>query len=143
VDFILDQLASGRRFRVFNVVDDFNRECVLHTIDFSIGRERLARELDQLAKSRPGAPIATTSSRIAHWASSHRQYLPVKLPDALNFPTSGLAQFNGYGQSSCQQMSVGRGVLQLLRSRYWRIGCSGPSVKQLSANRYATVIHCL
>ena len=53
VDFVSDQLANGRRFRVFNVVDDFSRECVLQIVDFSIGGERLARELDQLAKSRP------------------------------------------------------------------------------------------
>src|SRR6056297_3072672 len=52
VDFVSDQLANGRRFRVFNVVDDFSRECVLQIVDFSIGGERLARELDQLAKSR-------------------------------------------------------------------------------------------
>lgn len=53
VDFVSDQLANGRRFRVFNVVDDFSRECVLQIVDFSIGGEHLARELDQLARSRP------------------------------------------------------------------------------------------
>jgi putative transposase len=53
VDFVSDQLANGRRFRVFNVVDDFSRECVLQIVDFSIGGERLTREFDQLAKSRP------------------------------------------------------------------------------------------
>jgi putative transposase len=31
---------------VFNVVDDFSRECVLQIVDFSIGGEGLARELD-------------------------------------------------------------------------------------------------
>ena len=48
VDFVSDQLANGRRFRVFNVVDDFSRECVLQIVDFSIGGQRLARELDRL-----------------------------------------------------------------------------------------------
>lgn len=28
LDFVSDQLASGRRFRVLNIVDDFTRECV-------------------------------------------------------------------------------------------------------------------
>lgn len=53
VDFVSDQLANGRRFRVFNVVDDFSRECILQVVDFSIGGLRLARELDKLAAGRP------------------------------------------------------------------------------------------
>ena len=53
VDFVSDPLANGRRFRVFNVVDDFSRECVLQVVDFSISGERLTHELDRLAKSRP------------------------------------------------------------------------------------------
>jgi len=52
VDFVSDQLANGRRFRVFNVVDDFSRECILQVVDFSIGGHRLVRELDQLAEWR-------------------------------------------------------------------------------------------
>ena len=53
VDFVSDQLANGRRFRVFNVVDDFSREVILQVVDFSISGARLARELDQLAERRP------------------------------------------------------------------------------------------
>ena len=34
-------------FRLFNVVDVVNRECVLQIVDFSIGGERLPRHLDQ------------------------------------------------------------------------------------------------
>ena len=52
VDFISDQLANGRRFSVFNVVDDFSRECVLHVVDFSISGQRLSREFDRLAEQR-------------------------------------------------------------------------------------------
>lgn len=53
VDFVSDQLANGRRFRVFNVIDDFSRECVLQTVDFSISGMRLTRELDRLGERRP------------------------------------------------------------------------------------------
>lgn len=52
VDFVSDQLANGRRSRVFNVVDDFSRECILQVVDFSIGGHRLTRELDQLGEYR-------------------------------------------------------------------------------------------
>ena len=52
VDFVSDQLANGRRFRVLNVVDDFSRECVLQVVAFSISGERMARELDKLSGRR-------------------------------------------------------------------------------------------
>ena len=52
VDFVSDQLANGRRFRVFNVVDDFSRECVLQIVDFSISGQRLVNELDRLSRTR-------------------------------------------------------------------------------------------
>ena len=52
VDFVSDQLANGRRFRVFNVVDDFSRECLLQVVDFSISGQRLTHELDRLAEQR-------------------------------------------------------------------------------------------
>jgi putative transposase len=51
-DFISDQLATGRRFRVLNIVDDYSRECVLNIVDFSISGQHLARALDQLAHTR-------------------------------------------------------------------------------------------
>ena len=45
VDFVSDQLANGRRLRVFNLVDDYTRECILQVVDFSISGQRLANEL--------------------------------------------------------------------------------------------------
>ena len=53
VDFVSDQLASGRRFRVFNIVDDFSRECVGQLVDVSISGARLVHFFDELARSRP------------------------------------------------------------------------------------------
>jgi putative transposase len=53
MDFVSDQLATGRRLRVLNVVDDYTRECVLQVVDFSISGERVARAFDQLSASRP------------------------------------------------------------------------------------------
>jgi putative transposase len=52
VDFVSDQLANGRRLRVFNVVDDFSRECVLQIVDFSISGQRLVNELERLVATR-------------------------------------------------------------------------------------------
>jgi putative transposase len=60
LDFVHDQLATGRRFRVLNIVDDVTRECVGVVIDTSISGRRVARELDDLITMR-GAPRTIVS----------------------------------------------------------------------------------
>ena len=52
MDFISDQLATGRRFRVLNVVDHYSRECVGQIVDYSISGKRVSQWLDQLAVTR-------------------------------------------------------------------------------------------
>jgi putative transposase len=54
-DCMSDTLANGRRFRTFNVVDDFNREVVHIEIDTSITSSRLVRVFEQL-RSQHGLP---------------------------------------------------------------------------------------
>lgn len=49
-DFMSDALACGRRFRTFNVVDDFNRELLHIEVDTSITSTRLIRVFDQLQR---------------------------------------------------------------------------------------------
>ena len=36
VDFVHDQLSSGRRFRILNVIDDVTKECLAAVADTSI-----------------------------------------------------------------------------------------------------------
>ena len=43
VDFVHDQLACGRRFRILNIVDDVTRECLAAIPDTSISGRRVAR----------------------------------------------------------------------------------------------------
>ena len=57
MDFMYDQLADGRTFRLFNVIDDFNREGLTIEVDFSLPSERMIRALDQLIAWR-GKPLA-------------------------------------------------------------------------------------
>lgn len=47
-DFMSDALWSGRRFRTFNVIDDFNREALRIDIDTSLPAVRVVRTLDAL-----------------------------------------------------------------------------------------------
>jgi putative transposase len=51
LDFAHDQLASGRRFRILNIVDDVTRECLAAIPDTSISGRRVARELTDLIEA--------------------------------------------------------------------------------------------
>src|ERR1700710_1989869 len=55
LDFVHDQFANGRRFRILNVVDDVTRECLAAIPDTSIPGRRVARELTALI-DRHGKP---------------------------------------------------------------------------------------
>ena len=45
LDFVHDQMTSGRRFRVLNIVDDAARECLAAVPHTSISGRRVVREL--------------------------------------------------------------------------------------------------
>ena len=55
IDFVHDQFANGRRFRILNVVDDVTKECLGAIPDTSISGRRVARELTAIIK-RHGKP---------------------------------------------------------------------------------------
>lgn len=52
MDFTSDQLADGRRFRTFNLVDDCTRECLTIHVERSISGVLVARVLDAIVKER-------------------------------------------------------------------------------------------
>ena len=52
MDFVSDQLANGRRFRVLNIVDDYSRELVGQLASVSITGKQVARFLDQTTERR-------------------------------------------------------------------------------------------
>jgi len=52
LDFVHDQLANGRRFRILNIVDDVTRECLGAIADVSISGVRVARELQTIIEKR-------------------------------------------------------------------------------------------
>jgi putative transposase len=53
MDFVSDQLSYGRRFRVFNIVDDFTKEMVGQLVSVSITGKQVARFLNQISEQRP------------------------------------------------------------------------------------------
>ena len=48
MDFMHDQLETGRSIRLLNVIDDFNREALAIEIDFSLSSLRVIRTLEQI-----------------------------------------------------------------------------------------------
>lgn len=78
LDFVHDQFACGRRFRILNVVDDVTRECLGAVPDTSISGVRVARELTAIVERR-GKPkmivsdhgTELTSNAILAWSKDH------------------------------------------------------------------------
>lgn len=56
-------MASGRRFRVLNVVDDVTQECLAAMPDISILGHRVVRELTRLIAHR-GKPGVIVSDKV-------------------------------------------------------------------------------
>lgn len=82
IDFMSDTLWDGRRFRTFNVVDDFNREALAIEVDLNLPSQRIIRVLDRIAAWR-GLPRQIRmdngpeliSIAMAEWADNHRIHL--------------------------------------------------------------------
>ena len=79
LDFVHDQFACGRRFRVLNIVDDVTRECLAAIADTSISGRRVARELTALIarRGKPGMIVSDhgtefTSNAILAWSNDHK-----------------------------------------------------------------------
>ncbi len=77
-DFMQDALWDGRRFRTFNVIDDFNREALAVEVDTSISAQRVVRILNRIAVWR-GLPARIrfdngpelTALAVADWAEEN------------------------------------------------------------------------
>src|ERR1700733_14061444 len=74
LDFVSDQLVSGRRFRILAIYDDCTRECLTAVADVSLSGRRVARELHLLisTRARPRSIISDngtelTSNAILTW----------------------------------------------------------------------------
>ena len=73
-----DALWCGRRFRTFNLIDDYNREALTIDVDRSLPAGRVVRALDRAAawrgypkKLRVDNGPELTSVRLADWADDN------------------------------------------------------------------------
>ena len=98
LDFVHDQMANGRRFRVLNITDDVTHECLGAIPDTSISGHRVARELTAIIamRGKPGMIVSDngtelTSHAIFTWARDHRI--------DWHYITPGKPMQNGYVES--------------------------------------------
>jgi putative transposase len=95
MDFMHDQLADGRTFRLFNVIDDFNREALGIEVDFSLPTQRVIRSLNHIIDWRGKPKVIRSdngpeyiSEALAQWAKDHQI--------ELRFTQPGNPQQNAY-----------------------------------------------
>ena len=53
IDFMHDSLWDGRRFRMLNIIDDYNREVLAMEVDTSLPSQRVIRVLERVSLDRP------------------------------------------------------------------------------------------
>jgi transposase InsO family protein len=98
LDFVHDQLANGRRFRVLNITDDITHECLGAIPDTSISGHRVVRELTTIIerRGRPGMIVSDngtelTSHAVFAWCRDHKI--------DWHYITPGKPMQNGYVES--------------------------------------------
>lgn len=78
MDFVMDQLVTGRRIKCMTLVDDFTRECLAIAVDISVTSEGVIHVLEAVAMDRPlpqaivcdnGPEFASTT--LDRWAYEH------------------------------------------------------------------------
>lgn len=95
MDFMHDQLQNGRSVRLFNVIDDFNREGLGMEIDFSLPSERVIRSLEQIIEWR-GCPAEIRCDNGPEYISTTLQRWARKKSIKLRHIQPGKPQQNGY-----------------------------------------------
>ena len=85
IDFMCDSLIDGRKFRMFNVLDDFNRESLAIEVDASLPSLRVIRVLERLIAER-GKPANIRcdngpefiSHQLEEWCSNEKRKITIQ-----------------------------------------------------------------
>ena len=128
MDFMSDQLSCGRRIRLFNVIDDFTRQCHTILVDTSISGVRVARELNRLIDLH-GRPVYIvcdngtefTSMAMFDWAQRSGVDLQFIQPGKPS--QNGLCEaFNGRVRDECLNESLFSNLREARQiTESWRI----------------------
>lgn len=95
IDFMHDQLADGRNYRLFNVIDDFKREGLAIEAGFSLPTMRVIRTLNQLLEWR-AKPMAIRCDNGPEFISHEFTEWAKKLGIRIDYIQPGKPQQNAY-----------------------------------------------
>jgi len=95
LDFVHDQFATGRRFRILNVVDDVTRECL------AASHSRLASPRSAKCEGRPGDPCAEADRPIRAGQLRHSGYAGHGCCPLRTLSSPGQGGPGGAGAESC------------------------------------------
>jgi len=120
-----DALHAGNRFRTFNVIDDFNRECLAVEIDTSLTGRRLIRVFEQLRNER-GLPDVLRvdngpeflSGDFVAWAESAGMFIHYIQPGEPN-QNAYIERFNRTYREEVLNLYLFRNLAEVREATYW------------------------
>lgn len=95
MDFMHDELENGRKFRLLNIIDDFNREGLEIEVDFSLPALRVIRTLERIIEQR-GRPKNIRCDNGPEYISGALQEWAEKQKITLQYIQPGNPQQNAY-----------------------------------------------
>ena len=95
MDFMHDNLSDGRTYRLFNVLDDFNREGLGIEVDLSLPAARVIRSLEQIIDWR-GRPKAIRCDNGPEYLSGVLQQWSRRKGIRIDYIQPGQPQQNAY-----------------------------------------------
>jgi putative transposase len=124
-DFVSDALYEGKRFRTFNVIDDFNREILAIEIDTSITGRRLVRVFERLRDSR-GLPDFMRcdngpeflSGEFISWAEANGMKIQYIQPGKPN-QNAYIERFNRTYRDEVLNLYLFRNLQEVREQTYW------------------------
>lgn len=95
IDFMSDALEDGRRLRTFNVIDDYNRQCLGIRTGISMPSVRVTRILDEIIETY-GKPRAIRCDNGPEFVSIHFEQWAKTNEIAIKYIQPGKPNQNGY-----------------------------------------------
>lgn len=120
-----DTLYGGKTFRTFNVIDDFNRECLAIEIDTSLTGKRLIRVFDRLRQERGLPDVLRTdngpeflSGEFVGWAESVGMMIHYIQPGEPN-QNAYIERFNRTYREEVLRLHLFRSLNEVREITYW------------------------